>query len=40
MISEAMSGVSITIPPSYASSDRWDTFGIPWNVSKAYWAIT
>jgi|10_taG_2_1085330.scaffolds.fasta_scaffold01182_11 uncharacterized protein (TIGR02145 family) len=40
MASQAMSGISITIPPSYASSDRWDTFGIPWNVSKEYWAIT
>jgi uncharacterized protein (TIGR02145 family) len=38
--SQAMSGVSITIPPSHASSDRWDTFGISWNVSKEYWAIT
>ena len=40
MTSQAMSGVSITIPPSHASSDRWNTFGIPWNVSKEYWAIT
>ena len=36
--SQAMSGVSITVPPSYGSSDRWDTFDIPWDDSIVYWS--
>jgi hypothetical protein len=33
-----MTEVTITIPPSHGSSDRWDTFGMLWDDSTAYWS--